>query len=70
MDFLIKKNIIKKNKIIVDIGSKYIKVLEVHYAGKNYPSPMHKNSAAMFQDDINYTDMAKEISKQSASKEM
>jgi Tfp pilus assembly PilM family ATPase len=65
MDFLIKKNIIKKGKVIVDIGSKYIKILEVHYAGKkvSVTNAQKIDSAAMFQDDINYTDMAKEISK-------
>jgi len=65
MDFLIKKNIIKKSKVIVDIGSKYIKMLEVHYAGKKITitNAQKIDSTAMFQDDINYSDMAKEISK-------
>ena len=65
MDFLIKKNIIKKSKVIVDIGSKYIKVLEVHYAGKrvSVTNAQKIDSTAMFQDDINYSDMAKEIRK-------
>ncbi len=31
MDFLVKKNIIKKNKIIVDIGQKHTKILTVSY---------------------------------------
>ena len=34
MDILIKNNVIKKNKLIVDIGSFAAKVLEVHYAAK------------------------------------
>ena len=63
MDFLIKKNIIKKSKVIVDIGSKYIKMLEVHYAGKNNNYQCTKtDSTTMFQDDINYTDIAKAVS--------
>ncbi|NLB81695.1 MAG: pilus assembly protein PilM [Clostridiaceae bacterium] len=63
MDFLIKKNIIKKSKVIVDIGSKYIKILEVHYAGKKVTvtNAQKIDSTAMFQDGINYADMAKEI---------
>lgn len=32
MDLLVKKNIIKKNKVIIDIGHKYIKLLGVTYA--------------------------------------
>ena len=31
MDYLVKKNIIKKNKIIVDIGQKFVKILAVSY---------------------------------------
>jgi len=34
LDYLVKKNIIKKNKVIIDVGSKYIKLLGVHYANK------------------------------------
>lgn len=65
MDFLIKKNIIKKSKVIVDIGSKYIKILEVHYAGKkvSVTNAQKIDSTGMFQDGINYIDIAKAISK-------
>ncbi|NLB80031.1 MAG: pilus assembly protein PilM [Clostridiaceae bacterium] len=64
MDFLIKKNIIKKSKVIVDIGSKYIKILEVHYAGKKVTitNAQKIDSTTMFQDDINYTDIAQAVS--------
>ena len=34
MDILIKKNIVKQNKIIVDIGTFALKLLNVHYASK------------------------------------
>ena len=34
MDILIKNNIIKKNKLIVDVGMYETKVLEVHYEAK------------------------------------
>lgn len=34
LDFLIKNNIIKKNKLIVDIGMYETKVLETHYEAK------------------------------------
>ena len=63
MDFLIKKNIIKKSKVIVDIGSKYIKILEVHYAGKKVTitNAQKIDSTNMFQDDINYTDIAQAV---------
>lgn len=33
MDYLVKQNIIKKNKVIIDIGRKHIKILGVNYAG-------------------------------------
>ena len=34
MDALIKNNIIKKNKLAVDIGTYAARVLEIHYAAK------------------------------------
>ena len=34
MDLLIKNNIMKRNKIIVDVGTHTTKILDVHYASK------------------------------------
>jgi len=31
VDYLVKKNIIKKSKIVIDIGQKFVKILSVHY---------------------------------------
>lgn len=31
MDLLVKRNVIKKNKLIIDMGRKYTKILSVHY---------------------------------------
>ncbi|NLB81015.1 MAG: hypothetical protein GX800_05265, partial [Clostridiaceae bacterium] len=45
MDILVKNNIIKKNKIIVDIGSKFTKVLEV-----NYKEPEKKEDEPVIDD--------------------
>lgn len=65
MDSLVKKNIIKKHKVIVDIGSKYIKVLSVHYAAKKVTvtDAQKIDSIPMLQDGINYLEIARAISK-------
>ena len=34
MDLLIKNNIMKRNKIIADVGTHTTKILDVHYASK------------------------------------
>jgi len=64
MDILVKNNIIKKNKIIVDIGSKFTKVLEVNYASKKITvKDAHKfDSSAMYQDGtIDFSEIAKAV---------
>lgn len=65
MDSLVKRNIVKKHKIIVDIGSKYIKVLVVHYAAKKVTvtDAQKIDSIPMFQDGINYLEIARAVSK-------
>lgn len=70
MDSLVKQNIIKKNKIIVDIGSKYIKVLSVHYAAKKITvtDAQRIDSTAMFQYGINYAEIARAVSRAVKSK--
>jgi|LSQX01.3.fsa_nt_gb Tfp pilus assembly PilM family ATPase len=62
MDFLIKNNIIKKTKVIADIGHKYIKLLGVKYENKHavvcYCGKMD-SSSIFFDGEINATELAK-----------
>lgn len=64
MDILIKNNVIKKNKFVVDIGMYATKILQVHYAAKkaevlDAKSILYKGMT----DDgkFNFTDLAKKI---------
>ena len=64
MDILIKNNIIKKNKIIIDIGTYATKVLQVHYASKK-AEVLHAKAIlykGMTEDRLyNFADLAKKI---------
>lgn len=64
MDILIKNNIIKKNKFIIDIGMYSTKILQVHYAAKkaevlDAKSILYKG---MTEDGkFNFADLAKKV---------
>lgn len=64
MDVLIKNNIIKKNKMIVDIGTFATKVMEVHYAAKKITIMSARtidNRQVMDNGEINYNELARKI---------
>jgi hypothetical protein len=65
MDALVKKNIIKKNKVIIDIGHKYIKLLGVTYANNIITiTGSYKIDAApfFFENELtNYRELVKSI---------
>lgn len=63
-DVLIKNNIVKKNKIIVDIGEHSIKVLNVKYAAKNIniTSAEEVDATGIFSDEeMNASELAKRV---------
>lgn len=64
MDILIKNNIIKKTKLIVDIGMFATEVLEAHYAAKKITvtdSTFFENKGIVEDEIINFTELAKKI---------
>jgi hypothetical protein len=65
MDALVKKNIIKKNKVIIDIGHKYIKLLGVTYVNNKINiTGSYKIDAApfFFENELaNYRELVKSI---------
>ena len=67
MDVLIKNNIIKKNKLIVDIGMYETKVLETHYEAKTVTviSAATINSSGIVDESgIDFTELASRIDDQ------
>lgn len=64
MDALIKNNVIKKDKVIVDIGKYSTKILEVHYASKEAIVKSSKLVETCYDDEtdnINYDDLARKV---------
>ena len=64
MDVLIKNNIIKKNKLIVDIGMYETKVLETHYEAKKITITSVKtikNKGIINKNEIDFSELASRI---------
>ena len=62
MDILIKNNVIKKNKIIVDIGIYATRILDVRYASKKViidKASMFENTSYDDAEGINFDDIAR-----------
>ena len=64
MDILIKNNVIKKNKIIVDIGIYATRILDVRYASKKIiidKASMFENTSYDDAEGINFDDIARKV---------
>ena len=64
MDVLIKNNIIKKNKLIVDIGMFETKVLEAHYEAKKITITSAKtigSKGIVDENGIDFSELASKI---------
>ena len=64
MDLLIKNNIMKRNKIIVDVGTHTTKILDVHYASKEIYIKEAKNFESNFvivENGIDYDELARKV---------
>lgn len=64
MDILIKNNIIKKNKMIIDIGLFATKILEVHYASKKVTvtdAAVFDNKGTADMTTVNFDEIAKRV---------
>lgn len=64
MDILIKNNIIKKNKVIIDIGLFATKILEVHYAAKKVSvthARVFDNRSIVEGETIHFEELAKKV---------
>jgi len=71
MDALIKNNVIKTDKVIVDIGKYSTKILEVHYASKEAIVKSSKLVETTYDDEtdsINFTDLAKKVDERAKGK--
>lgn len=69
MDALIKNNVIKKNKLIVDIGMYETKVVEAHYEAKKITVVSAKtigSKGIVDENGINFSELALRISKEFA----
>ena len=67
MDALIKNNVIKKNKLIVDIGMYETKVVEAHYEAKKITIVSAKtigSKGIVDENGINFSELALRISKE------
>lgn len=64
MDILIKNNIVKWNKIVIDVGEHTTKVLNVHYAAKQVTVKCAENFDSSFisaDREINFDELASKI---------
>ncbi len=71
MDILIKNNVIKQNKIVVDMGEFELKLIDVHYAAKRVEITGAKilNAANMFKDGLpDITEIARRVNENTSGK--
>ena len=71
MDYLVKQNIIKKNKTIVDVGHKYIKLLAVNYSSKKITvtGVQKQDSGQLFRTgELNYAELVRSVESVTGSK--
>lgn len=67
LDILIKNNIIKKNKMIIDIGLFATKILEVHYASKKVTvthTAVFDNKSIDDVSEMNFDEIAKKVNEE------